>query len=88
MSGTVVDHRWEGRESDRETYDEIFSAALSLVRLPDPEEKAIGRLLFEIVNAWEKDGRSVPLRVLSAALDCASELAVELIMEELEEAGG
>lgn len=72
MTEKDILHRWDGAKhaDDFLTYQEIFDEALDMLKR---EEKAIPALLMVIINEWEKDERSVPYPVISAALDVARE---------------
>lgn len=60
--------RWDNHWDDRETYDLIFDAGIWLIAQEENEE---GALLLAVINSWEKQARSVPIVVLSKALDMA-----------------
>lgn len=58
--------------NDEETYDLIFDQALHLMTHDDT---TTGKLLWRIVNEWQKNPRSVPMPIMVAALDLAEEIA-------------
>lgn len=61
------------KEQDQETYDVVFAAALSLVGSEFLLEQATGKLLFVLLNAWERgELRYGHLPIMSAALDLAT----------------
>lgn len=65
-------YRWSNCEEDHAAYDLIFDQAMNLI---SNDEKTVGTLLMRIINEWEKDARSIPMPVISAALDLAQEHA-------------
>lgn len=81
-----VSLRWLGKEDDLDIYNSIFISALQMSRLPSMIDQSTAKLLFMIINQWEKDRRSIPLAVISAAWDLAGECELELV--ELEGASG
>lgn len=72
-------YRWDNHEMDRETYDLIFDAGIWLIAQEENEE---GALLMAIVNAWEKQARSIPITVLSKALDMANAVLARKAMAD------
>lgn len=76
VTGTAVDHRWELHQDDYETYSFIFDQSVAMTRSESLLDKATGALLFSIINAWEKNGRTVPIQVISSAFTVAEEFEV------------
>ena len=62
--------RWTGHEEDHKVYDLIFDESMSMLARV---ERTVPKLLLAIINAWEKDFRSIPITVISAALEVAEE---------------
>jgi hypothetical protein len=62
--------RWTGHEDDHRTYNLIFDEAIHMLAR---DERALPSLLMAIINAWEKDERSIPLSILGPALAVAEE---------------
>lgn len=85
---TIINHRWDGKSGDRETYDLIFDVAILMTKTQDIVDLAVGKLLLQIINDWEKNPRFVTVQTVSSAYDLAREWQdkeQELDMISLEE---
>lgn len=69
------------KDDDREVYDLVFDAAFVLVKSDKLLNQTIGKLLFTILNEWEKGHLRKNIAIVSKAYDVAMELEFGLVEE-------